>query len=139
MSRYVIGFVTCSSRAEARKLAQAVLAGKLAACVNMLSGVESHYRWQGKLTRSRECLLMIKTTGNNVKPLTQTIKLHHSYDTPEIIFTPVTAGERRYLQWIRRSVVALALLALPCRADQFDDWVKQLGSANEETRAEAAE
>ena len=139
MSRYVIGFVTCSSRAEARTLARAVLSKKLAACVNILSGVESHYWWQGKLAQSRECLLMIKTTTNNVKPVTQTIKSHHSYDTPEIIFAPIAAGERRYLQWIRRSVLALALLAAPCRADVFDNWVKQLGSTNEETRAEAAE
>jgi len=139
VSRYVIGFVTCSSRAEARKLARAVLSKKLAACVNILSDVESHYWWQGKLAQSRECLLMIKTTTNNVKPVTQTIKSHHSYDTPEIIFTPIAAGERRYLQWIRRSVLALALLAAPCRADVFDNWVKQLGSTNEETRAESAE
>jgi periplasmic divalent cation tolerance protein len=134
-----MGFVTCSSRAEARKLARAVLAKKLAACVNILGNVESHYWWQGKLDRSRECLLILKTTGNHVKALTQTIQMHHSYDTPEIIFTRIGAGERRYLQWIRRSVLALALVALPCRADQFGDWVKQLGSTNEEARAEAAE
>jgi periplasmic divalent cation tolerance protein len=138
MSRYVIGFVTCATRVEARKLARAILAGKHAACVNILGGVESHYWWQGKRQQSRECLLMIKTTGNKVKSVTQTIKTHHSYDTPEIIFTPVT-GERRYLQWIRRSVLALALMALPCRADVFDDWVKQLGSTNDEARADASD
>ena len=138
MKRCVVGFVTCSSRAEARKLARLLVAKKLAACVNILGGLESHYRWQGKIQRSRECLLTIKTTGKNVKALTRTIKANHSYDTPEIIFTGIT-GERRYLRWIRRSVLALALIALPCRADQFDDWVKQLGSTNEETRAEAAE
>jgi periplasmic divalent cation tolerance protein len=134
-----MGFVTCASRAEARKLAQVVLAKKLVACVNILDGVESHYWWQGKLSKSRECLLILKTTGNQMKALTQTIKHHHSYDTPEIIFTRIHAGDRRYLNWIRRSVLALALLALPCRADQFDEWVKQLGSTNEEARAEAAE
>jgi periplasmic divalent cation tolerance protein len=138
MSRYVIGFVTCGSLAEARRLSRIILTKKLAACVNILSGVESHYWWQGKIQNSREWLLTIKTTGKNVKTLTQTIQEHHSYDTPEIIFTGIT-GERRYLSWIRRSVLALALIALPCRADQFDDWVKQLGSTNEETRAEAAE
>jgi periplasmic divalent cation tolerance protein len=138
MSRYVVGFVTCSSRVEARRLARAVLDKKLAACVNVLGGVESHYWWQGKIEHSRECQLIIKTTGNHVKAITQTIKTHHSYDTPEIIFTVIT-GERRYLQWIRRSVLALALIAVPCRAGQFDDWVQQLGSTNEETRAEAAE
>ncbi len=135
----VVGFVTCSSRAEARKLARAILTDKLAACVNILGGIESHYWWRAKLRQSRECLLMIKTTGHNVKAVTQTIRTHHSYDTPEIIFAPITAGERRYLQWICRSVVMLALVTLPCRADVFDEWAKQLGSTNEETRAEAAE
>ncbi len=140
MSRYVIGLVTCGSRAEARKLARAVLADKHAACVNILDGAESHYWWQGKLERSRECLLIIKTTGNHMNDVIKTIKANHSYDTPEIIFTPVAAGERRYLQWLRRCVVALAIpLTLPCRAASFDDWVAQLGSTNEETRAEAAE
>ena len=92
MSRYVIGFVTCASRPEARRLARAVLAGKLAACVNILSGVESHYWWQGKLARSKECLLMIKTTGDKTNGVMKLIRVHHSYDTPEIIFTPIVAG-----------------------------------------------
>src|SRR5438876_5110306 len=139
MSRYVIGFVTCASRPEAQRLARAVLADKLAVCVNILSGVESHYWWQGKLARSKECLLMIKTTGDKTNGVMKLIRVHHSYDTPEIIFTPIIGGERRYLRWIRASVMALALAALPCRADVFDDWVKQLGSTNEETRAEAAD
>ena len=60
-----------------------------------------------------------------------------SYDTPEIILTPIVAGERRYLSG-SSIVLGLALLAVPCRADVFDNWWKQLGSTNE-TRAEAAE
>ncbi len=140
MSRYVIGLVTCGSRAEARKLARAALAGKLAACVNILDRVESHYWWQGKLEHARECLLIIKTTDSKMNDLIKTIKANHSYDTPEIIFARLAGGERRYLQWLRRSVVALAIaLTLPGRAESFDDWVAQLGSTNEETRAEAAE
>ncbi|MEI6085285.1 MAG: divalent-cation tolerance protein CutA, partial [Verrucomicrobiota bacterium] len=138
MSRYVVGFVTCSSRAEARKLARAVLNAKLAACVNILSGVESHYWWQGKLDRADEFLLMIKTTRTQTKAIMQTIKTHHSYDVPEIIFTPIAAGESRCLKWIASSVAALLLSIVPCRADGFDSLVKQLGSTNDVTRADAA-
>jgi periplasmic divalent cation tolerance protein len=128
MSRYVVGYVTCSSRSEARKLARAVLSAKHAACVNILSGVESHYWWQGKLDRADEFLLMIKTTRDQTKAIVETIKAKHSYEVPEIIFTPIT-GERRYLKWIASSVVAL-VLATTGWADGFDALVKQLGSTN---------
>jgi periplasmic divalent cation tolerance protein len=142
MSRYVIGLVTCGSRAEARKLARAVLAKKAAACVNILDGIESQYWWLGKLERGRECLLLIKTTKNKTKDVMQIIEANHSYQVPEIIFVPVAAGERRYLKWIRQSVSVAAILLLSVagsRADVFDNLVGQLGSANEEERAEAAE
>ena len=112
MSRYVIGYVTCASRSEARKLARVILAKKLAACVNILDGVESHYWWQGKIDRAKECLLMIKTTSGNAIAVMQTVKANHSYDVPEIIFTRAVAGERRYLKWIASSVAALVLAAL---------------------------
>ena len=62
MTNSVVGMVTCSSRAEARQNRQGGARKKLAACVNILDGVESHYWWQGKLENARECLLLIKTT-----------------------------------------------------------------------------
>ena len=134
MSRYVIGLVTCASRVEARKLAQAVLSTKLAACVNIVAGVESHFWWHGKLDRANEYLLLIKTTGDKTKAVMQVIQANHSYEVPEIIFTPIATGERRYLRWLRTAVGIFFIAALACRADDFAD----LGSTNEETRAEAA-
>ena len=104
MSRAVIGFVTCGSRAQARKLAQAVLAQKLAACVNIVTGVESHFWWQGKLDHAKEYLLLMKTTAAKTKAVTQVIRANHRYELPEIIFTPITTGERKYLKWIHESV-----------------------------------
>ena len=104
MSRFVIGWVTCSSRAEARKLAQVILQKKLAACVNIVAGVESHFWWQGKLDRANEFLLVIKTTAAQTKAITQIIQARHSYEVPEIIFTPIATGERNYLKWISQSV-----------------------------------
>ncbi|MGA2221389.1 MAG: divalent-cation tolerance protein CutA [Verrucomicrobiia bacterium] len=101
---FVVGMVTCSSRAEARKLAKAVLTKKLAACVNVLDGVESHYWWQGKLEEARECLLLIKTTKAKADAVTQAIRSAHSYEVPEVIFLPIVQGEGKYLKWIRVSV-----------------------------------
>jgi len=134
MSRYVIGLVTCASRTEARKLAQAVLTKKLAACVNIVAGVESHFWWQGKLDRATEWLLLIKTTGAKTKAVTQVIQANHSYAIPEIVFTPITTGEPRYLRWLRTAVGIFCIAALTSRADEFAD----LSSTNEEIRAEAA-
>ncbi len=141
MSGHVVGMVTCGSKAEARSLAQVVLKSKLAACVNIVAGVESHYWWQGKLERGAECLLLIKTTKAKSAAVTRAIKAVHSYDVPEIIFVRIARGERRYLKWLRGAVATLALLcaATSSRGDAIDDAVKQLRSGNEETRVEAAE
>jgi periplasmic divalent cation tolerance protein len=140
-----MGMVTCSSRAEARKLARVVLAKKLAACVNILDGAESHYWWQGKLERSKECFLLIKTTQAQTGAVTRAIKAAHSYEVPEVIFLPIVRGERNYLNWIGKSVKKLAIITLlvlsasVARADRIDDLVRQIGSTNDEERADAAE
>jgi periplasmic divalent cation tolerance protein len=104
MTNYIVGMVTCSSRAEARKIAQAILSKKLAACVNVLDGVESHYWWQGKLENACECLLLIKTTKAKTSAVTKAIKSAHGYQVPEVIFLPIMHGERNYLNWIQKSV-----------------------------------
>ncbi|MGD0060688.1 MAG: divalent cation tolerance protein CutA [Verrucomicrobiia bacterium] len=145
MTNAVVGMVTCSTRAEARQVAKAVLTKKLAACVNIVAGLESHYWWRGKLEGARECLLLIKTTRGRTGAITSAIKATHSYEVPEIIFLPILAGERRYLGWLRSSVakIAAACLLLAsvglAHADQVDDLIKQLGSTNDEDRAEAAD
>jgi periplasmic divalent cation tolerance protein len=137
--------VTCSTRAEARKLAKLVVGKKLAACVNILGGLESHYWWQGRQERAAEWLLLIKTTRARTAAVTREIKAAHSYQTPEVIFLPIVGGERNYLNWIQNSVKKLAVIALlalsvsVARADRVDDLVKQLGSTNDEERAEAAD
>lgn len=139
MTDCVVGMVTCSSRAEARKIAKAVLTKKLAACVNIVDGAESHYWWRGTLERARECLLLIKTTRARAGGVTQAVKSAHSYQLPEIIFVPVVSGERRYLKWLRTAVMLFVLSVSVASAGQFEDLVKQLGSADEEQRVDAAE
>ena len=104
MTNAVVGLVTCSSRAEARKIARAILTRKLAACVNIVGGLESHFWWQGKLESARECLLLIKTTRARIRAVTSAVRAAHSYQVPEVIFVPITTGERKYLQWVGASV-----------------------------------
>jgi periplasmic divalent cation tolerance protein len=104
MTNAVVGLVTCSSRAEARKVGKVILTKKLAACVNILDGLESHYWWRGELEKARECLLLVKTTRTKTRAVTTAVQAVHSYEVPEIIFLPVVAGEKRYLNWLQKSV-----------------------------------
>lgn len=103
-SCHLLVLVTAPLLPVARKLAGKILAARLAACVNLLPGVESHYWWQGKLECSGEVLMLIKTTGDQLKPLRRLIKRHHPYETPEFIALPITSGSKKYLKWIEASV-----------------------------------
>ncbi len=98
--RYRVVLVTCASIAEARKIGRAVVEKKLAACANIVSGVESIYRWQGKVERAREVLVIIKTAGTRLRELEREVKRLHSYDVPEFIAFPIVGGSKEYLKWI---------------------------------------
>ena len=102
--RYRIVLVTCGSMGEARRIGKTVVEKKLAACVNILrGGVESVYRWKGKVERAREVLMMMKTTSGKLRELEREVKRMHSYDVPEFIVLPVIAGSREYLAWLAES------------------------------------
>jgi periplasmic divalent cation tolerance protein len=91
--------------AEARRIAQAVVEARLAACVNILPGaVTSIYRWKGKVESARERLLLIKTSRKRLDKLQAMVERLHSYDVPEFIVVPIVAGSAKYLAWIRESV-----------------------------------
>jgi periplasmic divalent cation tolerance protein len=97
--------VTCGSRAEARKIAQAVVAKRLAACVNVVSApVESTYRWKEKVERAKEFLLLIKTTAARLGALEKEVARLHSYEVPEFLAIGVPGGSRGYLKWLGESV-----------------------------------
>lgn len=98
--RYRIVLVTCASIAEARKIARKVVEKKLAACANILPGVESIYRWKGKVERAREVLMILKTSAARLPELEREVKRLHSYDVPEFIVLPIAAGSKEYLRWI---------------------------------------
>ncbi len=97
---YIVVYVTVKDLAEGRKLAEHLLAKKLAACVNIVNGVESHYRWEGKLEQSQEVLLIIKTRKTLFLKLTQAVKEIHSYQVPEIISLPIVAVDKNYASWL---------------------------------------
>jgi periplasmic divalent cation tolerance protein len=101
----LVVLVTCGSRAEARKIASAVVDARLAACVNILNApVESVYRWKGKVESANEFLLVMKTTQARFARLRDAILDAHSYDVPEIIALPIVRGSAKYLDWIAESV-----------------------------------
>lgn len=97
--------VTCGSLTEARRIARAVVTKRLAACANIvLSPVESIYRWKGKVEKAREFLMILKTTSKRLPALEREVKRLHSYDVPEFIALPITAGSSEYLRWLQDSV-----------------------------------
>ncbi len=99
----IVVYCTASSMIEARKLTEALVGGKLAACVSLVPGVLSTYWWQGQIERGEEVLLIIKTESAKFKALSKRIKELHSYTVPEILALPVLAGNPDYLQWLKES------------------------------------
>ena len=99
-TNYHVVLVTApAERADA--LAKGLVQARLAACVNVLPGVVSHYRWQGRLCRDPERLLIIKTSKARLKRLERWVKTHHAYTVPEILALPVAGGSKEYLSWVR--------------------------------------
>jgi periplasmic divalent cation tolerance protein len=101
---YVVIFTTVGNKKEARRVAQAVLQKKLAACVNILDNLESVFWWQGKIDAAKEVLLMIKSKKRLLPKVIKLIKSRHSYEVPEIIALPIIAANPDYLRWIDDAV-----------------------------------
>ena len=96
--------VTAPDLKTARRLARAALRQRLAACANLIPGLESHYWWQGKIESSREVLLLFKTRAGRLRELERLILAEHPYDTPEFVVLQLTTGTKRYLAWLRESM-----------------------------------
>tara|TARA_A100001011_G_scaffold202356_1_gene210726 strand:+ start:67 stop:426 length:360 start_codon:yes stop_codon:yes gene_type:complete len=93
-------YMTCGSLDEARKLGQVILEKNLAACVNILDGMRSLYRWEGTVQEDQEILLIAKTRHKLMDELTETVLANHSYECPCIIELPIDGGNQEFLQWI---------------------------------------
>ena len=103
-SEFSIVLVTAPNLRTARSLAREALRARLAACANLIPNLESHYWWQGKLERSGEVLIVFKTARCHLPALEKLILAEHPYDTPEFVVLPLTAGTKRYLDWLDASV-----------------------------------
>lgn len=96
---YSVILTTCGSRDEAERLARLLVETRLAACVQV-TGVTSFYEWDGALNRDDEQLLLIKAPSASYGAIEECISRNHSYDVPEIVRIPITAGSDAYLHWI---------------------------------------
>ena len=103
----ITALVTAPDLETARKIAQAALAQKLAACANIIPNLESHYWWQGKLEQSAEVLIVFKTTTKMQMALRDCVLANHPYETAEFITQPIDFGSDAYLTWIRQNVATL--------------------------------
>ncbi len=103
---FSIALVTAPDSRTARRLARAALGARLVACVNVIPGIESHYRWRGKIEISKEVLLILKTTPRRLAALEKLVIAQHPYETPEFIVLSVERGNVEYLKWWRDCLVA---------------------------------
>src|SRR3954465_14607827 len=99
----IVVFMTAANGEEATRLADMLVGAHLAACVQILPGMESVYRWQGKIERQAEVLLIAKTTLGKFDELEREVRALHSYDTPEIIAVPIVTGSTPYLEWLNQA------------------------------------
>ena len=98
----VVVLVTVPDIEVARRLASVVLNARLAACANLLPGVESHYWWEGQVESAAEVLVVLKTIRPQLEDLERTIHAHHPYQVPEFVVLPISDGSEKYLGWIAR-------------------------------------
>jgi periplasmic divalent cation tolerance protein len=100
LTHYQITLCTCPDKDTAEKIARLLVNDKLAACVNILPGMTSVYRWHEQVECAQEHLLLIKANKNSYQAIETAIKKHHPYELPEIIAVPVENGLPEYLHWI---------------------------------------
>jgi periplasmic divalent cation tolerance protein len=96
----IIVLITAGSEEEAHKIARLLVKQKKAACVNILPGMDSLFRWKGKIDSAREALLLVKTRASLFPEIISLVKEIHSYEVPEIIALPIIAGSEDYLRWL---------------------------------------
>jgi periplasmic divalent cation tolerance protein len=107
MTDCIAVLVTVGAREEGERIAQALVAERLAACVNIVGPISSIYHWQGAVEHGQELLLIIKTRAALYGEVETRVKSLHSYQNPEVIALPISAGTAAYLDWLRGETRAL--------------------------------
>jgi periplasmic divalent cation tolerance protein len=95
-----IGYLTAKNKDQALVLAKALLEKRLIACANIFAGVDSVYRWEGKVEVAEEAVLVVKTNQDLQSQIITVVKALHSYEIPCVVFYPLTAGNPDYLKWV---------------------------------------
>jgi periplasmic divalent cation tolerance protein len=98
--RAVFVYTTYPSLVEAERIGKALLERRLAACVNILPGMISHYRWRGAIERGEEVVMIVKTRASLAEGVRAAVKEMHSYTTPAILVLPIEGGEPGYIDWL---------------------------------------
>lgn len=104
MSTPVIALSTVATREDAERIARALVERRLAACVNVVPGLLSVYRWKGEVAADAECLLVIKTARERVEELKSALVSMHPYELPELVVLPIDGGHAPYLAWLAECV-----------------------------------
>jgi periplasmic divalent cation tolerance protein len=102
--RAIVVVTTVGTEEQAYLIAREIVARRQAACVNVVPGIRSIYRWKGKICKDGELLLIVKTLESELSGVQDTIRELHSYELPEILSFNVSHGEPRFLEWIAGSV-----------------------------------
>jgi len=102
---FVVVLITAPKEEDAVIIAKALVEERLAACVNVLPGIRSFYRWKGRVHDDPECLLIAKAAAANFEMIEGLVKSLHSYDVPEIIALPITKGYEPYISWLEESTL----------------------------------
>jgi periplasmic divalent cation tolerance protein len=95
-------YITAQDREAAERIGRALLETRLAACVNLLDGMQSLYWWEGRIEESRECVLIAKSVASRQEEIIAKVKAIHGYQVPCIVFWPIAGGNPDYLAWIEK-------------------------------------
>ena len=106
MTDKIVVLSTCATEEEADRLARVLVQARVAACVTMVPGARSVYRWQGAIESSAECLLIIKSSRQLFEPLRMALEDAHTYDVPEVLALPVMEGAAAYMNWLEAELGA---------------------------------
>ncbi len=98
----LVVLITVGGPEEARRIADALIDQRMAACVNIVPQVSSIFRWEGEIEDENECLLIVKTRADLFAQLESAVRALHSYEVPEIIALPIVLGSEDYIEWLGR-------------------------------------
>ena len=104
MTDKIVILSSCANAEEGAKLARLLLEERLAACVSVVPGMRSFYRWKGAIDSAEECLLVIKSSRDSFAALRVALEKAHSYEVPELLALPVVDGAPNYLSWIENNL-----------------------------------